>query len=188
MDLLQDFKEHGIGKEGHWRLTSGNHSDYYFNKDKILLYPKLFLRVCCDLYNVVKHYDIDIVTSPAVAGVPFGSVIAQQMGLPFVYPEKNDGKMVYRKVFQDFIKNRRVLIIEDIVTTGSSIGKTAQAVIDCGGVIHSAVCILNRNKEMPIISNVPYSTSLVNIEVKSYDCNDCELCNYSEVKNPKTED
>lgn len=149
--LLQD---HNIIKEGHFVLTSGRHSRKYINKDDIICSsPHLYKEVIYNLQDLVQDYigrkQYDIVTGPAVAGIAFAAPVAQSLDKPFVYSEKTpEGGVSFRKTFQDKIKDKNVIIIEDIITTAGSVKKTMQAIQECGGKVVAVFCIWNRNPEI----------------------------------------
>lgn len=162
MDVKQILKDANVVKEGHFILRSGQHSNLYINKDEIILNPMAHTVVISQLISeVFRHLDnndFDIVTGPAVAGICFAAPVALRMGKQFVYPEKQlvkigenslgnlqEYNMVFRDNFKKAIKGRRVILIEDIITTGGSVDKTAQAIFDCGGDVVGICCIWNRN-------------------------------------------
>lgn len=156
MNLEKEFEDKIIEKR-HCILRSGRHSDTYIEKTKISLYPRLYneiiRKLSLEISNRFNFYDYDCITGPAVAGILFAAPLSIELKKPIIFPEKkkyiipvNDEEtyMNFRKPFIDYIKGKRLIIIEDIVTTGGSIQKTAEAIINHGGIIKACFCIWNR--------------------------------------------
>lgn len=166
-----------VVKYGHFILTTGLHSNTYINKDAMALYPRLFELILTRFSAAAQkiHDAYDVIVSPAVAGIPFGSPLANIRKKVFIYPEKKDGKMVFREVFQEYLKGKRVLVIEDIVTTGGSILKTADAIVDCGGDYIGSFCIWNRDPHhVDPALNILYS--IVEQTIKAHMPDECPEC------------
>jgi orotate phosphoribosyltransferase len=205
--IYHQFKEREIIKEGHFKLTSGKHSDKYINKDKILLYPELYSLIIDKFVTQIEanigSNNIDVVTGPAVAGISFASPLAIRLNKSMVYPEKGkkwkyiekdiydsiEDAMVFRDVFKTFLKGKKVLIVEDIVTTGLSIKQTIQSILEVGGEIIGILCIWNRD---PKVNNIFFGNknytlySLISEEVQSWEKDECPLCkNNISLFNPK---
>ena len=209
ISLSEQLICHKIIEKGHYILRSGKHSNTYIRKTKITTIPFLYNSIIRSLmHNISKNIELkgsEIITVPAVAGICFASPIALLLGLPFVFPEKKEykklcdlfGLMKFRKEFETFIKNKEIIIIEDIVTTGGSVAKTARAIKECGGNPVAVFCIWNRN---PNIDHVKYehrSTycnniiddpvshsyipiySLVEQEIKDWNASECPMCKRS---------
>jgi orotate phosphoribosyltransferase len=207
--LRNQLIEKGIIKEGHFILTSGKHSNRYVNKDKILLYPDLYSSIINGLASQVEanigSENIDVITGPAVAGISFASPLSLRLNKSLVYPEKGkryhylekdifdtiEDAMLFRDVFKSYLKDKKVLIVEDIVTTGISIKQTIQSIIEAGGEVVGILCIWNRNPKVVSISfeNKNYSLySLISEEIQSWDKENCPLCKYGLLSfNPKIE-
>lgn len=192
--MIEKFKEEGIIREGHFLLTSGRHSNLYIDKD-MMFRSKLFPTVVAKMaYLCGKFLDlskVNVVTGPAVAGAVLASPIAYEMrrvphggNIRFVYPEKIDGMMVFRRGYDKFLRGKNVLIIEDIITTGKSVTQTASAIHDCDGTVEAVAAVWNRtnwsNPYFPVIS-------LINERVGSYDPEDCRICKETDspLVNPK---
>lgn len=180
------FEKYGVIKTGHFKLTSGKHSAQYINKDAIYSNPFLFLKVMETMYEKLKAYEdmFDVVTGPAIAGAILAAPIALVTHKIFVYPEKVDGEMVFRRGYDKILKHKRVWIIEDIITTGHSIEKTIMAIRDCRGSIAGMSAIWNRGRYQP--DEGILLLSLINDSVTSYWPNDCPQCRAGEVlQDPK---
>ena len=189
-DLRWELENEKIVKTGHFRLTSGRHSDTYIQKDMILHYPNITNNICYAMYKkMVTISDVarPIITAPIMGAVSIASMIARQANLPFVYPEKIDTHLEFRRGFDKFIHGRNVIIIEDIITTGGSVLKLIDAVEECNGHVQAVVCIWNRQgfKPKDEIRFLP----VIDQRVLSYkDKDDCPYCiKGMPLTDPKTE-
>lgn len=180
------FEKHNVIKTGHFKLTSGKHSNQYINKDDIYSNPMLFLKVMEAMYSQLNEYkDIfNVITGPAVAGAILAAPIALVMHKIFVYPEKVDGnplagnpgkwtKMIFRRGYDKILKHKRVWLVEDIITTGQSVEKTIMAIKDCGGNVVGISAIWDRGRRY--IDGFPI-LSLINEFVPSYWPDECPYC------------
>ncbi len=166
-----------VVKRGHFILTTGRHSGVYINKDAIPLHRSLFGLVIKRMSVVLGHLDkkYDTIVSPAVAGIPFGSPLAYKKKKLFIYPEKKGDKMVFREVLREGLKGKKVIIVEDIITTGGSIDKTIAAVEEAGAEVVGSLGIWLRAEEPPPSNKLLYA--VVHESVDSYDPDDiCPLC------------
>ena len=193
MELKNILIERNVVKQGHFLLNSGKHSDYYVNKDSIYCDPELFhcvihlmIRKSHDLIS--DGYSYEVITGPAIAGAILAAPFAYEMKAKFVYPEKIGNGMEFRRGYDKVLLGKRVLVVEDIVTTGASLFKTIRAVRACGGIVDKAICIWNRSNIVGETGNKGDDfelISLINQEVKSYDANECPLCGKIPLVNPK---
>lgn len=187
LDLLT---EEGVIREGHFLLTSGKHSNIFVDKDRIFrssLFPMIIekLTSACSLLTMES---VSVITGPAVAGAILAAPVyyksQQTYGkhIHFVYPEKEGEKMVFRRGYDLFLANERVVIIEDVITTGKSVTKTVDAIHACSGTVQGVVCIWNRtgwqSKDFPTIA-------LINKKVDCWEQSVCPLCKEMPVTNPK---
>lgn len=176
--LRELLKEEKVIKEGHFFLTSGRHSDLYINKDSIFCIPELFRIIVYETKKSIEEYlnKIDIITGPAIAG----SILAGVLSLGifgcnkiFVYPEKHEGTMIFRRGYDKIVKGKNVWITEDIITTGRSVENTIDAVTFNGGNVIGVSCIWNKGNYLP---STGVLISLIYEEVKSYLPVDCPQC------------
>ncbi len=193
MNLVEAFEKEGVILKGHFKLTSGRHSNLYINKDRIFTKNYLF-RECVDqIVDIIsKEYktnQYDIITGPAIAGSTLAAPIAMFVKKDFVYPEKNirliyssktsglfeDNKsMKFRRGYDKKIKNKKVIITEDIITTGGSVQQTIKAIEKCNGTVVGVISIWNRTNWKPMTSSIH---SLINDEIHSWlpdECPDCK--------------
>jgi orotate phosphoribosyltransferase len=137
--LLQDS---GAILKGHFKLTSGRHSNIYFEKFRVLENPKALSALCTE---IAEHFagQVDIVAGPTTGGIIIAFEVARQMGLSAIYVESVDGmKMIRRNA--SIPEGARVLIVDDVLTTGLSVQETAQAITLAGGKIAGVGVLIDR--------------------------------------------
>ncbi len=189
MDIFEKYfvkwlKKSDVLREGHFQLTSGRHSDLYIDKDVIYRTPELAGEILQALGKLISEApEIDVITGPAIAGALLSFPISISMSKAFVYPEKIDNNMVFRRGYDKFLNGKRVAIAEDIITTGGSVQKTIDAIVSCGGTPVIAVAIWNRSSWTHPEVDVK---SLIDRPVESWAPEDCPLCKQGiPLKDPK---
>ena len=143
-DSLEIFRSTGALLEGHFVLTSGRHSDTYFQCAKVLQYPEyltLFSRIMADHFEDDK---IDTVISPAIGGIVVGTDVGRQLGVKTIFTERKDGIMKLRRGFE-IEKGERILIVEDVLTTGGSIKELIEIVKNNNGRIVGIGVVVDRS-------------------------------------------
>jgi orotate phosphoribosyltransferase len=145
-EAIDIFKASGAILEGHFILTSGLRSPVFIQKARVFMYPDRTERLCRALADKVKAAGlgpIDLIVSPAVGGIVPGYETARQLGLPAVWVEREDGQFRLRRF--EMPRGARVLVVEDIVTTGLSIRETMQAVKAAGAEVVGCACLIDRS-------------------------------------------
>jgi orotate phosphoribosyltransferase len=145
--VLNEFRAAGALLEGHFVLSSGLHSSRYLQCARVLMDPARAARLCAALAKAVldaKLGPIDLVVSPAMGGVVVGYEMARQLAVPSIFFERVDGKLELRRGF-DIAEGARVLMVEDIVTTGLSSRECIDGITALGGVTVAAACLINRS-------------------------------------------
>lgn len=171
IDVIEILKECGALLEGHFLLSSGRHSDKYCQCAKLLQYPDKAEKVLGIVSDKVKDLDFDIVLGPAMGGIVASYELGRQIGKPAIFSERVDGKMTIRRGF-DIEKGQKVLIVEDVVTTGKSSLETAEVIKSLGGEVIGIACIVDRKS-----STIDYPIfSAVELNIKSYDTEECPMC------------
>ncbi|MDP4091304.1 MAG: orotate phosphoribosyltransferase [Bacillota bacterium] len=169
--VIDILKECEALLEGHFLLSSGRHSDKYCQCAKLLQYPDKAQQVLAVAAERLKAVDFDIVVGPAMGGIIVAYELGRQCGKPAIFTEREEGKMTLRRGFQ-INPGQRVIITEDVVTTGKSSLETAEVIRAFGGEVVGIACIVNRstgNLDLPIYS-------CTKLEIESYDKEDCPLC------------
>ncbi len=188
MNLKQIYKDNGALLEGHFLLSSGNHSRFYLQSAKVLENPKTAEILAKNLAKKIKeaNIQIDTVCSPALGGILAGYELARALNVRFIFAERVAGKMTIRRGFE-IIKNENVLICEDIITTGGSALEAGEVVKSLGGNIVGFAAIANRGfckiygedkeqkKECKLPKNLPFF-ALGNFEFEIYEPNNCPMC------------
>ena len=145
-EVLAIFSDCGAMLEGHFILTSGRHSPVYLQKARVFMYPEQTEKLCKALAAKIKVSDlgpIDFVISPALGGLVPGYETARQLGIPAMWVEREQGKFTLKRF--EIPKQARVIIIEDIVTTGLSIQETIQCVNDLDVTVVGCACLIDRS-------------------------------------------
>jgi orotate phosphoribosyltransferase len=172
-DVLGIFKTAGAIKEGHFLLASGFHSPVYWEKFRILQYPHLTERLCRLIAQHLKGQKIDVVAGPTTGGIILAFETARQLGTRGIFAEKEGGIRVFRRDFE-IAPGERVLIVDDILTTGSSIRETINAVDRLGGIIIGIGVLVDRS-EKDLDFNVPFFSCL-RAPTTVYSPQECPLC------------
>ena len=172
LDLL---KEAGALLQGHFLLTSGRHSDKYMQCAKIFTDSKLSEKLCGELAELYRNDNVEVVIGPAIGAILMSYEVSRQLGLPNIFAERDgNGEMCLRRGFE-INPGQRVLIVEDVVTTGGSVKEVVKIVQDMGGVVVGIGSIVDRTGGK-IDFGVPYK-SVLSMEVLSYEPDDCPICN-----------
>lgn len=118
--ILQIFRDCGAVLHGHFRLSSGKHSDTYFEKFQVLQHPHYVQQLCGELAKRFRNDRIDVVVGPTTGGVIIAYEVARQLGTRAIYAEREGDKRVLRRGFTLY-EGERVLVVDDILTTGGSV-------------------------------------------------------------------
>ena len=166
-EVIDVFRSADAILEGHFILSSGLRSPVFLQKARVFMYPDKTERLCRALAAKVRaagFNDIDFVISPAVGGIVPGYETARHLGVPAMWVEREDG--VFRLRRFDIPRSARVLIVEDIVTTGLSIRETIEAVRKLGANVVACACLIDRSAGEADVG-VPL-VALANYKVPAY--------------------
>jgi orotate phosphoribosyltransferase len=179
-DVIKLLKESGAMLEGHFLLSSGRHSDRYFQCARLLQYPG---RAAAALTAVAKRIKadmeagklaLDAVAGPAMGGIIVAYELGRQLGLPAFFTERDDtGAMTLRRGFE-ITPGQRILIAEDVVTTGKSSGESAAVLAGLGAKIAAIACVVDRRAEGVPVSWPIYPACAV--RAADWEAGSCELC------------
>ena len=145
-EAIEIFRESGAILEGHFILSSGLRSPVFIQKARVFMYPERTEAVCRGLAEKVRAAElgpIDLVVSPAIGGIVPGYETARHLGVPAVWVEREDGQFALRRF--EIASGARVLIVEDIVTTGLSSRETIAAVEALGAKVVGCACLIDRS-------------------------------------------
>lgn len=145
-DVLNEFRDAGALREGHFVLSSGLHSPVFLQKNLVFMHADRCERLCKALAAKITAAvgPVDVAISPAVGGIIPGYETARHLGVPSMYVERVDGAFKLRRGFS-VEPGQRVVMVEDIVTTGLSSRECIQAIRDAGGEVVAAACIVDRS-------------------------------------------
>jgi orotate phosphoribosyltransferase len=159
--------------EGHFLLSSGSHSEWYIQCAALLARPELALEFMEDIAQQFKGEAIDAIVSPAVGGILVSYEVARLLGKRALFLEREDGKMTLRRGFKIY-KGEKVVIVEDVITTGGSVFEVQDAVEKSGGTVKAFASIVNRSGGR-FTPEVPYY-SCVEMDIPIFKPESCPLC------------
>ena len=172
-NILEIFRDTGALLQGHFLLTSGRHSNMYFQCAKVLQYPDHTEKICSIIVDYFRNYDIDTVISPAMGGIIVGQEVARQLNKKSIFAEREDRKLTLRRGFT-IDPGEKVLVCEDVVTTGGSVFEVVDIVKAQGGKIAGVGFIVDRSNGKVDFGYPQKST--MKMEVISYAPEECPLC------------
>jgi len=171
--VLDLFRRSGALLEGHFRLTSGLHSERYLQSALVLQHPELATRLGEALAERTRHLQPTVVLSPALGGIVIGQEVGRALGVRAIFAERQDGRLVLRRGFT-LSSTDRVLVVEDVITTGGSTRETIAVACAAGAPATGAAAIIDRSGDTAQLA-VPLS-SLVHLDVPTYQPEACPLC------------
>jgi len=164
-EIIEIFELTGALLNGHFVLTSGRHSPTYFQCAKVLQYPEylnLFSNMISDKFRSMKP---DVVISPAIGGIVLGTAVGIELGIRTIFTERKKEKMVIRRGFE--IKpNEKVLIVEDVITTGGSVSEVMDLVEKSGGNLIGVGALVDRSTGTVHLHNNQFS--IVRMDATSF--------------------
>jgi orotate phosphoribosyltransferase len=166
-EILAEFEQAEAILKGHFILSSGLHSDTYLQCARIMMHPARGEKLCASLAEIVRisNIAIDVVVAPAMGGVVVGYEMGRQLSLPTMFCERVDGAFVLRRGFE-LHTGQRVLMVEDVVTTGKSSLEAVKCVEAHGAVVVAEASLINRSGGA---HNLPFPLySLLKLDVATY--------------------
>lgn len=177
-------KAGAVLRDSHFVYVSGKHSSIYVNKDYIYPHHKYVSRIAEIIAGKYKNKPVEVVVGPSIGGIILSQWVAYHLSkmkgeeVLSVYTEKTaDNDQIFTRGYDQFVKGKNVLVVEDIVTTGNSVKKVINSVEDAGGKVLAACSIVNKDPEHinPDFIGVPFDYLTI-IGVDVYDEKDCPLC------------
>ncbi len=170
MDIEKLLRELRVLEEGHFLLNSGLHSRYYFQKFRILENPDATSRLCNVIAEKYRTGNIEWVIGPTTGGIIIAFEVARQMKIQSGFAEERDGKRVIGRGFE--INEKRVLLVDDVLTTGKSIIETLDAIRQKGGKVAGVAVLIDRSIiELPFEPFAVYKKAVENFNPEK-----CPLC------------
>lgn len=172
-EILEILTATGAIKKGHFRLSSGLHADTYFQCAQALESPGITEKMGDAIARLYSADNIDTVVSPAIGGIVLGFAVALALGKRFIWAERDKGEMKFRRGFS-VAKKERVLVVEDVVTTGGSVGEVIELLKLAGANIAGASCLINRGG-VEKIAGIDVK-SLLNMPFEAFPEEECLMC------------
>jgi orotate phosphoribosyltransferase len=171
--LLDLYRTSGALLEGHFRLTSGLHSSGYLQCALVLQHPRHAEALGSAIAERVRERRPAVVLSPALGGLIIGHEVARALGVRAIFAERQDGRLSLRRGFT-LAAGERVLVVEDVMTTGGSTRETIEVARAAGGQVVGTASIVDRSGGT-IAFDVPFA-ALLEIALPTYDPDKCPLC------------
>ena len=174
-EVMKKFEEAGAIQKGHFKLTSGVHSDTYIQCAQIMQHPEFMHNLCSELGKKFRGDDIDVIVGPAIGGIIMAHVMARVLGpwVRAIFTERENGKMTLRRSFE-INEGEKVLVVEDVTTTGSSVREVIDIVKSRQGKVVGVGVLIDRSG-----GEVDFgikTEKLLTVDIKTYLPEECPLC------------
>jgi orotate phosphoribosyltransferase len=171
-ELLNLFRQSGALLEGHFRLSSGLHSPGYMQSALVLQHPRHATTLGEALGAALEGYGATVVLSPALGGIVIGHEVARALGVRAIFAERQESRLTLRRGFT-LAPDDKVIVVEDVVTTGLSTRETIDVARAAGATVVAAAAIVDRSDSADL--GVPFH-ALLRISLPTYDSAACLLC------------
>ena len=174
-EVMKKFEQAGAIQKGHFKLTSGVHSDTYIQCAQIMQHPEFMHNLCSELGKKFRGDDIDVIVGPAIGGIIMAHVMARVLGpwVRAIFTERENGKMTLRRSFE-IKEGEKVLVVEDVTTTGSSVREVIDIVnLRKGKVVGVGVLIDRSGGKVDFGIK---TEKLLTVDIKTYLPEECPLC------------
>jgi len=174
-EVMKKFEQAGAIKKGHFKLTSGVHSDTYIQCAQVMQHPGFMHNLCSELGRKFKGENIDVIIGPAIGGIIIAHVMAQVLGpwVRAIFTERENGTMTLRRSFE-IHPGEKVLVVEDVTTTGGSVREVIDIVKKRGGEVVGVGVLIDRSGGL--VDFGVKMKSLLTLDIKSYQPEECPLC------------
>ena len=174
-EIMRRFEEAGAIQKGHFKLTSGVHSDAYIQCAQVMQYPDFIHNLCSELGKKFKGEDIDVIVGPAIGAIIMAHVMAMVLGpwVRAIFTERENGKMTLRRSFE-IKKGEKVLVVEDVTTTGSSAREVIDIVKSRQAKVVGVGALIDRSGGK-VDFGIRYE-KLLTIKMNTYEPDNCPLC------------
>jgi orotate phosphoribosyltransferase len=175
-EVMKKFEEAGAIQKGHFKLTSGVHSDTYIQCAQVMQYPEFMNNnLCSELGKKFRGDDIDVIIGPAIGGIIMSHVMARVLGpwVRAIFTERENGKMTLRRSFK-IKEGERILVVEDVTTTGSSVREVIDIVKSRKGKVVGVGALIDRSGGK--INFGVKTKSLLTLDIRNYLPKVCPLC------------
>jgi len=173
-EMLQMYEDAGALLNGHFVLSSGRHSARYLQSALVLMHPKNATALAAELVKDIDASAFDMVVSPAIGGLVIGQEVARQLNKPFIFTERKEGEMQMRRGFS-IAKGAKLLVVEDVITTGGSVRECINVVREFGGVPTQIMAVVDRAPQQENRFDIPHHT-VIALDVETFAADDCPMC------------
>ena len=173
-EFISLLKKTGALMNGHFELSSGLHSPTYLQCAKILQFSPYALKLCKALAKIVKKKDIDVVIGPATGAIIVSFLIGYFLNKRSIFVERKDGQLILRRGFE-IRSGERVLIVEDVITTGATIVEIIDLIKENQAVACGVCALIDRSHDLKKIGGLDI-TALMQMDISTYRKEDCPLC------------
>ncbi len=171
--VIEKFRQTGALLEGHFLLTSGLHSAIYLQCALVLQHPRTAAEFGEEIASHFRDAAIQTVAAPAIGGIVIGHEVARALGGRFIWTERENGKMILRRGFS-LAQGEKILVVEDVVTTGGSTRETIAVLQSLGADVRAAASIIDRSSGAADVG-VP-RMALATLDVPAVEPAVCEAC------------
>jgi len=174
-EVMKKFEQAGAIQKGHFKLTSGVHSDTYIQCAQVMQHPEFMHNLCSELGKKFRGDDIDVIVGPAIGGIIMAHVMARVLGpwVRAIFTERENGKMTLRRSFE-IKEGEKVLVVEDVTTTGSSVREVIDIVNLRKGKVVGVGVLIDRSGGR--VNFGVKTEKLLTINIKTYLPEECPLC------------
>ncbi|OIO73082.1 MAG: orotate phosphoribosyltransferase [Zetaproteobacteria bacterium CG1_02_53_45] len=173
-EILAMYEDAGALLNGHFVLSSGRHSSRYLQSALVLMKISHATVLAAELIRKINPEDIDMVVAPAIGGLVIGQEVARLLDKPFIFTERKEGEMQLRRGFT-IPAGARLLVVEDVITTGGSVRECMVVVREHGGTPVKVLAVVDRAPDVEGRFDVPFATA-ISLSVETHDPADCPLC------------
>ncbi|MDR1978552.1 MAG: orotate phosphoribosyltransferase [Synergistaceae bacterium] len=172
---LEIFRRTGVMQEGHFKLTSGRHSDRYMQCARLFQYPKDSATVCGEIAEFFRDKKVDLVAGPAIGGIIMAYEVARILDVRNIFAERENGVMALRRGFEAEA-DKRALVVEDVVTTGGSVKEVIELLRARGAEVVGVGSVVDRsNGTVDFGPRIPFH-AFAALNVASWEADACPLC------------
>jgi len=172
-EIIHLFKDSNALLTGHFKLTSGRHSDVYYEKFTLLKQPSICTKLCEQMARMLKGSNITIVVGPTTGGIILAYEVARYLGIESIYAEPGEKGRIFKRGFY-LDKGQKVAIVDDVLTTGSSVREVIELVESYEAEIVKIILMLDRSGEK-VKFDYPME-ALASVSADSWEPSECPLC------------
>ncbi len=173
-EMLDMYENAGALLNGHFVLSSGRHSARYLQSALVLMHPANATALATELVKDLNADDYDMVVSPAIGGLVIGQEVARQLNKPFIFTERKEGEMQMRRGFS-ITEGSRLLVVEDVITTGGSVRECIEVVRQFGGKPTTVLAVVDRAPKQEDRFDIPHHT-IIALDVETFAADACPMC------------